>query len=73
MHTLNDVVTALSLDPFAALQLASEGSALAADRGYSAAELSAALQVPPAGLAALDWSSCDTCSDPGPDEFDPFG
>ena len=72
MQSLNEIVTALSLDPFESLRLVDDRSVVVGDQTYSRAELSAALQASPLALDAGDWSSCDTCSDPGPDEFDPF-
>jgi hypothetical protein len=69
MSSLSEVVTNLALNPFAE---ARAGRAIVVDgHALRLPELLAALDAPP-DEPELDWSSCDTCSDPGDDGLDPW-
>lgn len=72
MKSINRALTELALDPFAVLLSARDGQVQLGGQAFAAAELRAALAAPDPALAGDGWASCDTCSDPGTDEHDPF-
>lgn len=72
MEAINRALTELALDPFEALLSAHSGQAQLGGHAFATASLRAALAAPDPALAGNGWASCDTCSDPGTDEHDPF-
>jgi hypothetical protein len=71
MNTLDELLTAMALDPLGC-------EALRAGSGGGAAGALAAAQAlldqtgDGTSIANGSWESCDTCSDPGPDDFFPW-
>jgi hypothetical protein len=75
MESMIRMLTELALDPYAELDIERLGSLVSEGQRYSLAELGAALEpnsAESARAAGVDWTPAMTCSDPGPDEFDPF-
>jgi hypothetical protein len=68
MEHIDALLTRLALDPFASLQIrqANDGK-LVRERLRTAITCADV-----ASVAGADWSACDTCSDPGTDDHDPF-
>jgi hypothetical protein len=73
MEHMDAVLTELALDPFASLQLRHAGVTRVDGTVVGAGALRAALANVDAAIAGADWSACETCSDPGTDDHDPFG
>jgi len=74
MEHLDNIVTRLAFDPFASLELRHAGLATLGGAPVRAESLRAALAATDAaGIAGADWAACETCCDPGTDDFDPFG
>jgi hypothetical protein len=74
MTHAESLVTRFAFDPFASVQLRSEGRVTLDGEPLGAAAARAALSVADAAaIAGPDWAACETCCDPGTDDFDPFG
>jgi len=75
MEALGHALTQLALDPFESLFADDSATFTAGERVCTREELVRALEPDPSQarrIAGVDWARCDTCSDPGPDEPDPF-
>lgn len=73
MDPIEALLTEIALDPFAALSFAETPDHRPAQPQNLAEALRTALAANEhAAIAGPDWQACETCSDPGTDEHDPF-
>jgi hypothetical protein len=73
MERIDAVLTQLALDPFESLLLRDSSVTTRREGTFSAADLRTALaSTDHIAIAGADWSACETCSDPGTDDHDPF-
>jgi hypothetical protein len=74
MEHIEMLVTQLAFDPFASAELRDAGVTMLGGAATHVGAVRAALtSSDAAAVAGPDWAACETCCDPGTDDFDPFG